>query len=104
MLGHELEDQSLEGIVLRDLANTQAVLKQSTETDANLHTTTLTPPNEASCTRWAYGQFLIRQRERKQGIALLAECVAHEQQIGHAKADEHAALVEYLRAGGELPT
>jgi hypothetical protein len=29
--------------------------------------------------------------------------VAYEQRIGHAKADEHAALVEQIRAGGELP-
>jgi hypothetical protein len=58
---------------------------------------------ELAYSRWAYGQFLIRQGERERGIALMAECVAYEQRIGHAKADEHAALVEQIRAGGELP-
>jgi hypothetical protein len=33
----------------------------------------------------------------------MAECVAYEQRIGHAQAEEHAALVEHLRSGGELP-
>ncbi|GAB4210942.1 MAG: hypothetical protein OHK0022_44890 [Roseiflexaceae bacterium] len=52
---------------------------------------------------WSYGQFLVQQGDRKRGIDLMAQCVAYEQQIGHAQAEEHAALVERLRAGGELP-
>ena len=58
---------------------------------------------DAARTRWAYGQFLIRQGEHERGIALMAESVSYEQEIGHARAEEHAALVERLRADGGLP-
>lgn len=51
----------------------------------------------------AYSQFLLTQGERERGLVLLDACVAYEQQIGHAQAAEHAALVEQLRADGAQP-
>jgi tetratricopeptide (TPR) repeat protein len=101
-------DRRLEGIVLRDLATAQATLGHQAEAEAN-YAASLTIHEEMqharllARTRWAYGQFLVRQGSRERGIALMAECVAYEQRIGHAQAAEHAALVEHLRAGGELP-
>jgi tetratricopeptide (TPR) repeat protein len=100
-------DQQLEGRVLCDLGAAQALLGQYLEADTHYQQSLtlldrLDHQTDAARTRWAYGQFLIRQGERERGIALMAECVAYEQRIGHAKADEHAALVDSLRAGGSL--
>jgi hypothetical protein len=89
-------------------ASIQAVLGREREADA-LYQVALDIHDELGYhhglvrTRWAYGQFLVRQSERERGIALMAECVAYEQRIGHAQAEEHAALIEHLRTGGELP-
>jgi len=101
-------DRRLEGIVLRDLATAQAALGHRAEAEAN-YTRSLIIQEEMqharglARTRWFYGQFLVRQGKCERGIALMAECVAYEQRIGHAQAEEHAGLVEHLRAGGELP-
>jgi tetratricopeptide (TPR) repeat protein len=101
-------DRRLEGIVLRHLATAQAALGHWAEAEVN-YAASLTIHKEMqharqlARTRWSYGQFLVRQGKRERGIALLAESVAYEQRIGHAQAEEHAALVEHLRAGGELP-
>ena len=106
-LAQKSEDRSLEGTVLHDLANVQATLGQPAEAAVNYAISLfilkeIGDEGEVSHTCWDYGQFLIRQGERERGIALMAECVAYEQRIGHAKADEHAALVDSLRAGGSL--
>jgi tetratricopeptide (TPR) repeat protein len=107
-LAQKVGHRSLEGAVLRCLGNVQATFGQQDKATANYKASLVIldevgDPLEGGRTRWAYGQFLIRQGARERGIALMAECVAYEQQIGHAKAAEHAALVEHLRAGGELP-
>jgi tetratricopeptide (TPR) repeat protein len=57
----------------------------------------------AAQTRWAYGQFLIHQGKRERGLALMQECVDYEQRIGHTHANEHAALIAHLQAGGLPP-
>lgn len=107
-LARKVGDQQLEGRVLCNLGTIQALLGQHTEANAHYQQSLtlldrLDHQTDAARTRWAYGQFLIRQGSRERGIALMTECVAYEQRIGHAKADEHAALVDGLRAGGELP-
>ncbi|HEU4324768.1 MAG TPA: tetratricopeptide repeat protein [Roseiflexaceae bacterium] len=101
-LARDLEDRSLEGTALRNLANALAALDQPNEADAcyvqslAIHDE-LGSQSEAARTRWFYGHFLIQQGDHERGLALLDACVAYEQQIGHAQATEHAALVEQLR-------
>ena len=99
---------SLEGRALCNLGAAHALLSHHTEADAYYqHSLMLFDridhQTEAARTRWSYGQFLVRQGKRERGIVLMAECVTYEQRIGHAKANEHATLVEQIRADGELP-
>jgi tetratricopeptide (TPR) repeat protein len=101
-------DQQLEGRVLCDVGAAHALLGQHKEADAHYHQSLtllgqIDHQTDAARTRWAYGQFLVRQGERERGIALLEECVAYEQRIGHAQAEDHAALIEHLCSGGVLP-
>lgn len=53
-------------------------------------------------TSWYYGKILLREGERERGIALMQVCLDFEQEIGHADAEKHAALLQHLRAGGTL--
>ena len=46
---------------------------------------------------------LVQQGEREQALALLRVAVAYKQEIGHAKAVEHATLLARLEAGEALP-
>jgi tetratricopeptide (TPR) repeat protein len=56
---------------------------------------------EAHC-QWLFGLALVQQGEREQALPLLRATVAYEQEIGHAKAAEHTALLAWLEARGEL--
>ena len=105
-LAQDLEDQRLEGRVLCDLGDAHALLGQHEQADACYQQSlaaleAIEHVTDAARTRWAYGQFLVRRGQRHRGIALMAECAAFEERIGHAKAAEHAALVARLRAEGE---
>ncbi|HEU4326907.1 MAG TPA: tetratricopeptide repeat protein [Roseiflexaceae bacterium] len=108
VLARKIGDRRLEGITLHTIAAIHSKLDQYTLAHTN-YTASLTILSELSNqtelarTRWSYGQFLVRQGDRTRGIDLMAQCVAYEQHIGHAQAEEHAALVKRLRAGGELP-
>ena len=57
---------------------------------------------EAEC-QWLFGLALAQQGERDQALPLLRAAVAYEQEIGHAKAAGHTALITRLEAGEELP-
>jgi tetratricopeptide (TPR) repeat protein len=57
---------------------------------------------EAEC-QWLVGLAFARHGERERALPLLHAAVTYEQEIGHAKAAEHAALVARLEAGKELP-
>jgi tetratricopeptide (TPR) repeat protein len=57
---------------------------------------------EAEC-NWLFGVALVQEGERDQALPLLRAAVAYQQEIGHAKAAEHAALVARLERGEELP-
>jgi hypothetical protein len=57
---------------------------------------------EAECNR-LFGLVLAEQGERERALPLLRAAVAYEQEIGHAKAAEHAALLAQLEAGEEIP-
>ena len=108
-LVRETGNQRVEGMILQTIANAYAALDLVVEANTSYAASLAVLEAienwiEVARTRWSYGQFLIRQGNRTRGIALMAECVDYEQQIGHAQAEEHAALVEHLRAGGELPT
>jgi tetratricopeptide (TPR) repeat protein/DNA-binding XRE family transcriptional regulator len=107
VIAGEIRDRMLEGWVLGTLAGIQTFQGQHSEANITYQQAIDLLDRQGYTrglvrTRWAYGQFLVRQGDREQGIALMAECVAYEQRIGHAKADEHAALVDSLRAGGSL--
>jgi tetratricopeptide (TPR) repeat protein/transcriptional regulator with XRE-family HTH domain len=58
---------------------------------------------EAECQR-LFGLALAQQGERECALPLLRAALAYEQEIGHAKAAEHAALLARLEAGEGLPT
>jgi tetratricopeptide (TPR) repeat protein len=107
-LAREIGDRLLTGLALRRLADVQAALGQDVGADQNYAASILffdakEHRREIVRTRWAYGQFLIRQGQRWRGFRLLDECVAYEQETGDPQAEEHAALVEQLWKGGELP-
>jgi tetratricopeptide (TPR) repeat protein/DNA-binding XRE family transcriptional regulator len=57
---------------------------------------------EAEC-QWQFGLALARQGERQRALPLLRSALAYQQEIGHAKAAERAALIAHLEAGGDLP-
>jgi tetratricopeptide (TPR) repeat protein/transcriptional regulator with XRE-family HTH domain len=52
----------------------------------------------AAACRWEFGQALAGWGERERALPLLRAALAYEQEIGHAKAAEHAALVARLEA------
>ena len=56
---------------------------------------------EAECS-WHFGLCLVRQGERERALPLLRAAIAYEQEIGHAKAAEHAAFLARLEAGEDL--
>jgi hypothetical protein len=56
----------------------------------------------AECS-WHFGLVLVRQGKRREALELLRVCVAYEQEIGHANAMEHAALLARLETGEDLP-
>jgi hypothetical protein len=58
--------------------------------------------SEADC-RWGFGCFLLRRGERDRALSLLRAAVAYEQEIGHVRATEHAALLARLETGEDLP-
>src|SRR6185503_21014811 len=47
---------------------------------------------EAQC-NWHFGLTLARQGQREPALELLRAAVAYEQEIGHARAAEHASLL-----------
>jgi tetratricopeptide (TPR) repeat protein/transcriptional regulator with XRE-family HTH domain len=53
--------------------------------------------------QWELGLFLVRQGEQGRALALLRSAIAYEEQIRHARAAEHAALLVRLEAGEPLP-
>jgi tetratricopeptide (TPR) repeat protein len=53
--------------------------------------------------QWLFGLALARQGERAQALPLLRAALAYQQEIGHAKAAEHATLVACLEAGEDVP-
>jgi tetratricopeptide (TPR) repeat protein/transcriptional regulator with XRE-family HTH domain len=96
-----------EGYALSYLARAQA--RQGDRTDATRafeHASALFQEvgdrtGLAEC-QWLFGLELVQQGEHERAVPLLRAAVAYEQDIGHAKAEEHAALVERLDAGEEL--
>jgi tetratricopeptide (TPR) repeat protein len=56
---------------------------------------------EADC-NWLFGLALAQREERAQALPLLRAALAYEQEIGHAKAAEHATFVARLEREGEL--
>jgi tetratricopeptide (TPR) repeat protein len=56
----------------------------------------------AQCS-WHFGLALARQGDREGALPLLRACLAYEQEVGHAKAAEHAALLERIEAGEAIP-
>ena len=59
--------------------------------------------NGAAECSWYYGLFLAQQGKRNQALPLLRAAVVYEQEIGHAKAAEHAALLAEIEAKANLP-
>ena len=57
---------------------------------------------EAEC-QWQFGLALAQQGERGRALPLLRAAVAYEQEIGHTRATEDAALLIRLEAGEDLP-
>ncbi|GAB4215387.1 MAG: hypothetical protein OHK0022_55230 [Roseiflexaceae bacterium] len=101
-LARDTGNRRVEGMTLRTIAAAHAALGQPAEAEANFAASlavleAIEHVPELARTRWDYGLFLVRQGERERGIDLMAQCVAYEQRIGHAKAAEHAAEVERLR-------
>jgi tetratricopeptide (TPR) repeat protein/transcriptional regulator with XRE-family HTH domain len=57
---------------------------------------------EAECS-WAFGLALSGWGEREDALPLLRAAVAYEQEIGHARTAEHAALLLRWEAGEAMP-
>jgi hypothetical protein len=57
---------------------------------------------EALCS-WAFGLILARWGQHTCALARLRTTLAYEQEIGHTRAAEHAALLARLEAGATLP-
>ena len=57
---------------------------------------------EAEC-NWLFGLGLAHHGNRERALPLLRAGLAYEQEIGHAKAEEHTALIASLEGGEELP-
>ncbi|HEU4328367.1 MAG TPA: tetratricopeptide repeat protein [Roseiflexaceae bacterium] len=107
-LARETGDRRLEAVAMLTSADAHAALSQSAKAigdyaDALAVFDALGCAGDAARTRWAYGLFLLAQDKRETGLALMAECVAYEQQIGHPQAAEHATLVADLRCELEVP-
>jgi tetratricopeptide (TPR) repeat protein len=107
-IAREIGDQRTEGYALSHLACAQAQ-----QGDIAQATTTFAQAlvffhergdrwGEAEC-HWQFGLALVQQGQREQALPLLRAAVAYKQEIGHAKAVEHAALVARLEAGVDLP-
>jgi tetratricopeptide (TPR) repeat protein len=97
-----------EGYTLSYLARTQAIqgdIMQATTTFTHA-LTLLQEVNDrrgaAEC-QWLFGQALAEYGEQEHALPLLQAALAYEQEIGHAKAAEHAALIARLEAGEKLP-
>jgi tetratricopeptide (TPR) repeat protein len=108
-LAREIGDRQLIAIVLRNQAPIYEALGEEEEARQKYLASMvffgiIKDELEGIRTRWAYGQFQIRHGERKSGLKILAESAACEQERGDPLAAEHLALVEQLRAGGDLPT
>ena len=101
-------DQNTEGYALSYLARVQAWqgdLAHATsifEQAVGLFRAVGDRGGEAEC-NWLFGLALAQQGARERALPLLRAAVAYEQEIGHARAAEHAALLVRLEAGEELP-
>ncbi len=103
-----IENRRLEAYVLGNLARTEALqgdMAQASNTYRQagaLFQETGDRWGEAQC-NWLFGLALAQQGEQEEALPLLRAAVAYEQEIGHAEAAEHAALLERLEAGEDLP-
>jgi hypothetical protein len=107
-LARDIRDRALTGFAARNLARIYEALGRDEDARQNYWGATLFLSGvgnklEVARTRWACGQLLFRQGERQSAIELMELCVAYEQQVDDPQAAEHLALVEQLRAGGDLP-
>lgn len=101
-------DQRGEAYALIYLARAQALLHSSTCARATFDQALVLLQaiadrlGEAEC-RWYSSIFLLQQGEHDVGLQLLRAVVAFEQEVGHTRAAEHAALLARLEAGEALP-
>ncbi|HEU4327855.1 MAG TPA: tetratricopeptide repeat protein [Roseiflexaceae bacterium] len=101
-------DQRGEAYALIYLARAQALLRHSSHAQTTFDQALVLLQaiadrlGEAECC-WYYSIFLLQQGERDAGLHLLRAAVAFEQEVGHARAAEHAGLLARLEAGAELP-
>jgi tetratricopeptide (TPR) repeat protein len=108
VLARELGDQALEGTVLITLGRAHAMLGESADAQAAFERALTIM--QARRDRWGeakcclhYSLVLISQGERERALPLLRAVVAYEEEIGHAKAAEHAVLLACLEVGEEPP-
>jgi tetratricopeptide (TPR) repeat protein/transcriptional regulator with XRE-family HTH domain len=107
-IAHEIGGQRTESYALSYLARAQAhqgEIAQAMTTFAQalvLFHERGDRRGEAEC-HWQFGLALVQQGEREQALPLLQAALAYEQEIGHAKAQEHATVLARLEAGEELP-
>jgi tetratricopeptide (TPR) repeat protein/transcriptional regulator with XRE-family HTH domain len=104
----EVGYRQVEGYALRELARVYATL--GTTAQARTIFEQALSMLEATGDRWGvarcswyYGLLLAEQGENERALALLRAAVDYEQEIEHAQAAEHAALLAQIAATAELP-
>lgn len=106
-IAREMGDQRTEGYALSNLGRAQA-----RRGDLGCATTTFEQAialfyavgdrlGAAKC-NWQVGLAFVQQGERERALPLLRAALAYEQEIGHARAAEHAALLARLAVGEKL--
>jgi tetratricopeptide (TPR) repeat protein/transcriptional regulator with XRE-family HTH domain len=107
-IAREIGDQRLEGYALNALGRTSMIFGDPLRAiDAfEQALAILQAINDQSGTAeccWYYGWFLARRGDYTRALEHLRASVAYEQEIGHLRAEEHAALLARLEAGETLP-
>jgi tetratricopeptide (TPR) repeat protein/transcriptional regulator with XRE-family HTH domain len=106
-IARTMGDRRAEGYILSYLARAQA--RQGDRTDATrafehasaLFQEVVDRRGLAEC-QWLFGLEIVQHGARAQALLLLHAAVIYEQEIGHAKAAEHAALLARLEAGEDV--
>jgi tetratricopeptide (TPR) repeat protein/transcriptional regulator with XRE-family HTH domain len=103
----EIGDRRGEGYALSYLAHAQAIQGDIAQA-SSAYTQARTcfeevgdRRGEAEC-NWLFGLALAKQGEHDRALPLLRAALVYEQEVGHAKAADHAALVARLEAGEDL--